>query len=82
MARASATWTNATLPGGWAGILCATMAAAPRLTASSRNEAPSARIPGSAKKRFPGTTLRLSITSPEIGRSRLPFEARISPSLK
>ena len=73
---------NVTFAGGSAGIFCVTIATAPRLTASSMKLAPSARRPGSAKNSVPGTTRRLSITRPEIGRSSVPFTARISPSRK
>jgi len=40
------------------------------------------RSPGKAKNKVPGTTRRLSITNPEMGRSSEPFTALISGDSK
>jgi hypothetical protein len=56
------------------------MAEAPRLTASSTNESPSAR-PGQGEEQVPGTTLRLSMTRPEIGRVEASLEGEDLASL-
>src|SRR5690606_36048001 len=44
----------------------ASTAAAPRATASGMNCVPSVAVPGTAAKRYPGATLRLSSVSPVI----------------
>ncbi len=70
-----------TLPDVSATAFWLTTATAPRLMASSMKAAPSVRRPGSAKNRFPGTTRRLSIVKPEIGRSRPPLTVTMSSSV-